>query len=132
MPWTVLVVAVGSIAVLMTISKESDASKMPKKARIIFKHTTGGFGNGDYSFALKAETSLSEFEGFMRKLGFSSKVRDEFEVIGYTPSKSDVPVEFYEWDEPEVPELKYYREHERSFERYSFNNGFAYYYSRGW
>ncbi len=117
------------MAVFKIFSNVLNASKMPKNSRIVFKYNTGSFGNGDYAIALKAETGRSEFVEFMRESGFSPEARDEFEVIGYIPSKSDVPVEYSEWDEPKVPELKYYREHDHSFERYSFYDGFAYYFS---
>lgn len=113
--------------------KDPVASTLPNDSIVLMKYQSGWLGNGDYIYAMKVEMGEGSFVRFAEGLGLSDKVLDWTMVIGYNSKPSDMPLDkAKEWGEPKTPKFKYYKNTKHNFERLTYSDGIAYYYSMGW
>jgi hypothetical protein len=121
---TIILIALFLVFVFKKLSSDQIIERLPKTSKVVSVYRTGGFGNGDYRYALKVKLSREDFLEFVGSEGLSDRVLDPTSVIGYEPSTKDVPgTEIWIWDEPRNPELKFYNKNQRSFVRATFNKG---------
>lgn len=123
-----------SVATAIYLGSGDEIQKaLPPGSRISKVYRRGGWGNGDFVYALKANMALKGYTAFVKSRGLTDEAVDPFSVIGYNRSIDDLPADEKNWwDEPSHPQLKYYRMYPRSFVRASYHNGFLYYFSQGW
>lgn len=128
-----LILIAGSLAYFGVFTQDEISSGLPSDAKIVKVYRSGGFGNGDYIYAMKAKIERNAFLKYVQTLGLSNAVEDPTSVIGFNASQDDVPSSMKAvWDEPAIPDLKYYAMRNRSFVRVTYSCGYLYYYSRGW
>jgi hypothetical protein len=128
-----LVILVLAYKYLNSKSTDEIIKSLPDSSKVIGVYRQGGWGNGDYVYALKVSLSESSFRDFAKLHSMSEDEIDPTTVIGFNPSPKDIGfTNDLVWDEPKNPQIKYYKKLHRSFVRAVFNNGVMHFYSRGW
>lgn len=118
------------MAAVIAISVRVSDVRLPSGKRPTLLYREGGFGNGDGLLAWEGPCDIDSYKKFVLKEKLEKLDKPTTLQLGVKPSEYDVPDP--KWNEPENPELRYYRKFDRRFVRCSYDKGRIFYYERSW
>jgi hypothetical protein len=118
------------IATVIAYSVRISDVRLPSGKKPTLLYRDGGFGNGDGVLAWKGPCEIDSYKKFVLTEKLEKLDEPTTLLLGGKISKHDVPDP--QWNEPENPELRYYKRFERRFVRCSYDKGQIFYYERSW
>lgn len=118
------------IAAIITYSVRLSDVRLPSGKRPTLLYQDGAFWNGDGVLAWKGPCDINSYKKFVLNEKLDKLDNPTTLLLGGKISEHDVPDP--QWNEPENPELRYYKRFERRFVRCSYDKDKIFYYERSW